>query len=418
MSEGHSKFSASASERWLACPGSIVLSEGKPDSTSIYAARGTAAHSLLEQALLDGVHVIAATVPTMDVDGHTVEIDDELIGNVNWALDHIREITAGCDIVQAETRVNYSSWLRVPEDDGWGTADVIAVNAAQRELIVADYKNGRKPVNAVENTQMMLYAGGALLQFEAVVDIDTVRMVILQPESGAPKEHAVPVAELKAWLTSRARSGASSVLLAEQTSRGDDWTDTFLRSGDHCQWCKAKATCPALAGEVMVTTQGAATLPVTAEDFDDLTPRKPGTDTSADFLANALSKVDLIEDWCKAVRAEVERRLIAGEPVPGYKLVPGKKGARAWADAEQAETLLKTFRLKQEEMYDFKLISPTSAEKLAKAETIGKRQWPKLQALITQSEGKPHVAPATDPRPAITVQPVAEMFEPQAGDMV
>lgn len=413
----HSKFSASASERWLACPGSIVLSEGKPDSTSIYAARGTVAHSLLEQALLDGVHVIAAAVPTMDVDGHTVEIDDELISNVNWALEHIREITAGCDIVQAETRVNYSSWLGVPEDDGWGTADVIAINAAQRELIVADYKNGRKPVNAVENTQMMLYAGGALLQFEAVVDIDTVRMVILQPESGAPKEHAVPVAELKAWLTGRARSGASSVLLAEQTSHGDDWTDTFLRSGDHCGYCKAKATCPKLRGDVAETVSG--TVPATPDEFESMEERPRGpTDYTQDFLAACLSKVDLIEDWCKAVRAEVERRLIAGEPVPGYKLVPGKKGSRAWSNASEAEAMLKTFRLKQEEMYDFKLISPTSAEKLAKAETIGKRQWPKLQALITQSEGKPHVAPATDPRPAITVQPVAEMFEPQAGDMV
>ena len=73
--------------------------------------------------------------------------------------------------------------------------------------------------------------------------------------------------------------------------------------------------------------------------------------------------------------------------------------------------MLKTFRLKVEEMYDFKLISPTTADKLAKAETIGKRQWPKLQGLIVQSEGKPHVAPASDPRPALDIRPVADDFE-------
>lgn len=421
----HSKFSASASERWLRCPGSVVLSEGKPDTQTIYAARGTVAHSLLEAALISGgTHIDPLLHPDpVEQDGHTVIIDDELIDNVNWALGHITEITAGCDIVQSETKVNYSSWLGVPEEDGWGTADVIAVNAAQRELIVMDYKNGRKPVEAVDNTQMKLYAGGALLQFQGVLDFDTVRMVILQPEAGVPKEDAIPVEELKAWLTGRARSGAISVINAERFDDGpaEEFIGAFLHPGDHCQWCKAKPTCPRLREEVAETV-GALIGggPATPDEFDDMiVPTKQHLEPAdAAWLAACLSKVDLIEDWCKAVRAEAERRLLAGEPVPGYKLVPGKKGARAWADADQAEALLKTFRLKQEEMYDFKLISPTTAEKLAKAETIGKRQWPKLQALITQSEGKAHVAPASDPRPAIQVQPIAEMFEPQAGDMV
>jgi hypothetical protein len=67
-------------------------------------------------------------------------------------------------------------------------------------------------------------------------------------------------------------------------------------------------------------------------------------------------------------------------------------------------------RVKLEDMYDFKLISPTTADKLAKAGTIGPRQWPKLQSLITQSEGKPHVAPSTDSRPALVVTPVVDDF--------
>jgi len=130
----------------------------------------------------------------------------------------------------------------------------------------------------------------------------------------------------------------------------------------------------------------------------------------AAWLAATLSKVDLIEDWCSAVRAEAHRRLTAGEPVPGYKLVQGKRGNRAWADPDAAEAQLKAMRLKVEEMYDLKLITPPSAEKLAKAKVIGPRQWPKLQDLITQSEGKPHVAPDSDPRPALTVTPVVDDF--------
>ena len=67
-------------------------------------------------------------------------------------------------------------------------------------------------------------------------------------------------------------------------------------------------------------------------------------------------------------------------------------------------------RLKESEMYDFKLISPASAEKLAKAKVIGPRQWPKVQELITQSDGKAHVAPASDSRPALVVTPVVDDF--------
>jgi len=75
------------------------------------------------------------------------------------------------------------------------------------------------------------------------------------------------------------------------------------------------------------------------------------------------------------------------------------------------ESAMKSMRLKESEMYDFKLISPTTADKLAKAGTIGPRQWPKLQALITQSTGKPHVAPESDPRPALVLTAVADEFE-------
>ena len=67
-------------------------------------------------------------------------------------------------------------------------------------------------------------------------------------------------------------------------------------------------------------------------------------------------------------------------------------------------------RLKVEEMYDLKLISPTTAEKLAKAGTIGPRQWPKLQEIIEQPEGKASVAPVSDKRPALKIAAVEDEF--------
>ena len=60
--------------------------------------------------------------------------------------------------------------------------------------------------------------------------------------------------------------------------------------------------------------------------------------------------------------------------------------------------------------HDATLVVDTTAEKLAKAGTIGPRQWPALQALITQSEGGLSVAPASDKRPAASVTAKAEDF--------
>jgi hypothetical protein len=133
-------------------------------------------------------------------------------------------------------------------------------------------------------------------------------------------------------------------------------------------------------------------------------------------LAVCMDAVDLIEGWCKATRAEVERRLLAGAAVPGWKLVQGKQGNRTWADPVEAEATLKKFRLKVEEMYDLTLISPTSAEKLAVQEVdgkplIGPRQWKSLQEQIRRSDGKPSVAPAADKRPALTITAVADDFD-------
>lgn len=142
-------------------------------------------------------------------------------------------------------------------------------------------------------------------------------------------------------------------------------------------------------------------------------------------LAVCMDALDLAEGWCKSVRAEVERRLLGGGTVPGYKLVQGKQGNRAWSNPADAEALLKSFRLKKEEMYDFSLISPTSAETLANTEVdgkplLGKKQWEKAQALITRSDGKPSVAPASDKRPALEFKPALDDFDevpPEADDL-
>jgi hypothetical protein len=147
----------------------------------------------------------------------------------------------------------------------------------------------------------------------------------------------------------------------------------------------------------------------------------PTFESDPAWLAAAMDKVDEIEGWCTAIRTEAEARMHNGTGVTGWKLVEGKRPARRWDNPEEAEAMLTTFRLKHEERYVYKAISPTRAEKLATVSakdakagikpTIGARQWAKLEPLINRGTPKAHVAPASDPRPAIEIKPVEEMFD-------
>jgi hypothetical protein len=414
--EAHSKFSASAAVRWMACPGSTVLSEGKVDKPSKYAAEGTAAHQVAAWCLTENRDAVAYLERVIEADGFTFVVDEDMACHVQVYVDLVREYATGADVLMVERRVNYSGDLAVDPGDGFGTSDTIIAKGPL--LVVADLKFGMgEEVEAEGNPQMQLYALGALAEFDGIAEFERVLMVISQPRiSTKPKEWEIPVSELRAFAAS-ARTAAERVFDARLEYPGVDWHERYTDASNTkaCRWCKAKATCPTLRSAVTETVFAAA-VPATPEEFEDATPAlaSPHAGNDGDYehwLSACLSKVDQIEDWCKAVRAEAEARLATGQAVPGYKLVRGKRGARAWSNPAAAQDMLKTFRLKVEEMFDLRLISPTSAEKLAKAGTIGKRQWPKLQELIIQPEGGLHVAPDSDPREAVSIAPVETEFE-------
>jgi len=416
----HSTYSASGFEAARLCPGKPVMEAGKPNNSSAFAREGTAAHTVLELCLTNNQRAGAYLGRLIDVEGDQIEVTDEMVDHLDWCLDTIADYAGEDGLVMAETRVNYAEDIGVEHHEAWGTSDVIIVRGS--EAISIDLKYGRGVEVDADCDQTKLYLLGTVRQVDGLVaDITHCRAVILQPRlSRSPAEWDCTVDELRKWASTVAWDAVEARQTAAKEWKPELqalWVETSLNPNEKsCKFCKAKATCPALRNEVASTTFDIA--PASPDDFAEAAlPFTGYAHTDAEWLSASLSKVDLIEDWCKAVRAETERRLLAGESVPGYKVVQGKRGARQWTDAKEAEAMLKTFRVKLEDMYDLKLISPTSAEKLAKAETIGKRQWPKLQGLITQSDGKPHVAPVSDPRPTLDIKPVVEDFENVADDL-
>lgn len=414
----HSPWGASKFEQIMLCPGSVVMQEGLPNTTSVYAAEGTAAHQVLTWALQQDKNAADFVGQEITVDDggmtYTFAIDDEMAQAVQVCIDYVRD-TLDDGMLLVDQSVDYSPYLGLPDGEAYGTADV-AYLRPDGELVVLDYKHGRGvEVDATENPQIMLYALGTLNALNAIGmadDVISVRLCISQPRvKAAVSEWRTTVVELLAWAAGPATDAVVKVKVEAAAP--------VLTPGEkQCKFCRAKATCPALRGVVHDTVyDDTAASPEEFGMVDDNTVMSPQTPQDAARLAACLSKVDMIEDWCKAVRAEAERRMLAGEDLPGYKLVQGKRGARQWADKAAAEALLrKTFRLPVEKAYDLTLISPTTAEKLFMAGDIGPRQWPKAQGLIAQPEGKLHVAPVSDKREAITVRPVVEEFENLADD--
>lgn len=395
----HAFLSPSGAPAWVRCPAKPVREADLPDTAGKDAAEGTAAHELRAMCLTSGKDARAYLGAIIDVDGQEFVVDEDMADHVQKTIDVLRQFT-GQMLVEQRLPIHTITG----EEGAHGTADTVILDADNRRLIIDDLKYGKGvPVYAEENEQLLIYAGAALAEYEVIGDFDTVTMRISQPRINNDSEWTITRQELIARLVD-IRATAEKILCSPD--------DVQANPGEkQCKFCRAKGICPELRAHVMATV---------ADDFVDLNKDvAPQLSAAVEriqnsdnvHLANCLSAVDLIEDWCKAVRAKAEAELLEGHDVPGYKLVEGRRGARKWSDASVVEAAMKSMRLKVDDMYDMTLISPTSAEKLVKSGTIGQRQWTKLQEHVTQPTGKPSVVPASDKRQALKVGVSADDFD-------
>lgn len=411
----HARLSPSRAHRYMPCSGSVVLEEGVADTSSFFADEGTAAHTLGEMCLRGTVDPDDFLGEHIAVKDAKFEVTKEMCAAVQVYVDYVRERAQGkVLLLEQDVPIGHLTG----EKGATGRVDALIIDTAAREIEVIDYKHGAGvPVSPVENEQGAKYGLGAIFEHGVVIEFETVHITIVQPRcgDGNPSRWTVP----QGWLEGFAadvKKAAIAVGMAVEHFPGHDapedklkvWAQQFLLPGEkQCRFCKARGPrCIAMTNAVVEVTSGEA---ATAADFAQFVPDVIEKDTvGPNYLATAMAKVGLVEDWCKAVRAEAERLLFAGKDVPGWKLVEGKLGNRAWASETAAEAKLKAQRLKQDEMYEKKLISPTTAEKLLKKTQPAK--WAALQSLISRAPGKPSVAPASDPRPALSVVATGEDF--------
>lgn len=410
MSDYHALASPSSSEKWLNCANSLAMEIGQPEGDTRAADLGTDKHELLSLCLEFGKNAV-------DYAGHILkkghEVTHELAVDVQTVLDSVRERIYAYELRDFSVSVNIEQCASIShitgELDATGRVDIFlcVLRPGDRGLLeIIDAKFGYQEVHAERNTQLMMYAAGILEELALTEDFSEVNLVIEQPLRGISEWTTTPD-EIAAFVEAARPKAEKAIIIYRLASEGQRALkeEDFNPSEKTCQWCKAKAVCPALKAKVE------AEIGASFEDIGDLT--SVGLTTVVDALpveklGEIFPSLELVEDWIKAVRARIEHEIMSGRSVPGVKAVAGKKGNRAWASDEEAEALMKKFKLKQEQMYSFKLLGPKPILDALKDQP---RRFKQIEALVVQPPGKPHIVVDSDKRPALDIKPVEDGFD-------
>jgi hypothetical protein len=402
----HALASPSKAEMWLACSNSLAANIGQPEGDKKAADLGTDKHELMTLCLQFNVGAISYEGHVLGK-GHTV--NKELAHDVQTVVDNVRERIRGYELRGATVEMVLDYAVPIDhitgEEGATGTLDIallITWPDGISDLDVIDAKFGYQEVQAEGNPQLLMYGSGALEVFSLTGEFREVSLEIEQPLRGHVEPYKIRPQSIAEWVAEARPKAQKAILIHNMAGERALKAQDFGVSEKGCMWCKAKAVCPAARAKVEETI---------GMDFDVLSNEEishPVNLIEPESLGDVFPHLELIEDWIKGIRARVELELLAGKQIPGLKLVAGKKGNRAWASDEEAEAMMKKFKMKQEQMYSFKLLGP---KPILEALADQPRRLKQIESLIVQPAGKPHVALDSDKRPAIEIKPVEDGFD-------
>ena len=360
----HALLSASSSKQWLNCPPSARLCADIKDRASPYAQQGTDAHELCEYKVLVALGNVEHD-PTDNLEFYDAEMENCTEKYRNFIMEQYEESKHLCTdpLVLVEQRLDFSKWV----PDGFGTGDCLII--ADEVLHIIDFKYGLGVlVDAEHNPQMMCYALGALDIYDGIYDIKTVKMTIFQPRRDNISTYTMTKAELLTW---------ADTVLAPTAKLAYEGKGEF-KAGDHCTFCKIKATCRKRAEYNLELAKYDFEMPATLEDTE---------------IAAILPRVDDLVSWGNDIKEYALQKALSGTKYNGYKVVEGKSNRR-YTDANAVATVVTDAGF---DPYEKKILGITAMTSL-----LGKTKFNELLGgLIEKPQGKPTLVSETDKRPAL-----------------
>ena len=333
----HAKHGPSSLKNKELCPHWI----NRPGSSAA-ADEGTKMHESAETGKLDGL-----------TPEQIAQVQECMI-----AVDQIQEEIPGC-IRYTELMVDVCGLT-------FGTADVILLGAHSATLI--DYKFGRIPVEDAEiNLQGWAYALGCFDLF----GVDSVKVVFLQPRCDLRTEHTFT----RSADYDRMKNRVESVI-----RRAEEKNSPYNPHPDNCQYCGAKALCPALTAKAMMVVEKLPERLELPAVMDPLQIAEP------EQMALALRLAPVLIEWADAVKAHALEMVRNGQEIPGYQL-KHRNGRRVIKQLESVWDIVHAeFDLPLEGFLPACSISVTSLEKAVKSireHGQGAKAIRKLNQLLT-----------------------------------
>lgn len=203
--------------------------------------------------------------------------------------------------------------------------------------------------------------------FSILYDINEIQMVIFQPRIENISEFSMPVSDLLDWAENELKPKA------ELAAKGEG----EFCAGEHCRFCKVKATCHKRAEYNLAIAKYDFAPPDMLQDSE---------------IAMILERADSLTAWAEDVKEYALSEALKGRKWNGYKVVEGRSN-RKYTDEKMAAAVVKAAG--KDPYSEPKILGITEMTKMLG----GKKKFEELLSkYVYKPQGKPTLVPVSDKR--------------------